>query len=193
MVTRGYSHIGVNLHNDSSKVNIALYNIIIPIQSFALLISGSSMGGTKPSLRGQFWRRKIQQLCHHHSNSVQPQLRPLRPHQDWAPWAHVINICSWKYIFSAWNVVSLPQNLSNLRWTHPSKNTMFYWTVLGVDYYLTAPTNQCSFSSAHYGHIRTEPLARMWWIHRYMLRWKYIFPAWNDFVLLLVMLTSESL
>ena len=33
----------------------------------------------------------------------------------------------------------------------------------------------------------------MWWIHRYLLKWKYIFPAWNDFVLLLVMLTSESL
>ena len=39
MVTRGYSHIGVNLHNGSGKVNIALYNILIPIQSFALLLN----------------------------------------------------------------------------------------------------------------------------------------------------------
>ena len=41
MVTRGYSHIGVNLHNGSGKVNIALYmyNIHIPIQSFALLLN----------------------------------------------------------------------------------------------------------------------------------------------------------
>ena len=53
MVTRGYSHIVVSLLNDSSKVNIDLYNILIRIQSFA-----------------------------YSNNLVQPQLRPLRPHQD---------------------------------------------------------------------------------------------------------------
>lgn len=129
MVTRGYSQIGVNLHNDSGKVNIALYNILIPIRSFALLLKWIINGRDETIIERTVLEADntttMSPPCQLSAASTPPTtassgLSPLGP-------------CN-KYLFMEIHILCMecsfrsscsPQNLSNLRWTHPNKNKQY--------------------------------------------------------------------